>query len=239
MTLNRVAQLLWRGALAAALFTVAVTAAAFDGRALNYAARYGNIDAGTVTVSIRADGDGYRVESVARPSPVAKLFGVKAQTDVTQFSRAGDGEIMLERGHTKRAGDGGEDWFRIDRDASRIEFSDAEARPIAAGEVFEAASFPLLLMLRARETRVDSIAEAQVTEVSARRAREYRYDAPVIARIKTSTGESDAWKITRHRVDRPDDTVTVWLRQRDAVPLKITVTKRGRRSSLLLTAGES
>jgi len=127
----------------------------------------------------------------------------------------------------------------MDHAANRIEFSDGERRAIAPGEQLEAASFPLLLMLRARDAGVESIADLRALEVSARRAREYIYDAPVAARIATPAGEVGAWKITRRRVDRPADTVTVYLHQRDHLPLKITVTKRGRTSSLLLTAAET
>lgn len=226
-----------RAALALALFTVTVTAAAFENQTLRYAAFYGDIDAGAVEVRIRAEADGYRVEVDARPSALAKLFGANAHASVTQFIRNDSGEIILDSGREEH-GDG-ERWYRFDHAANRIEFSDGGRRAIEPGDAFEAASFPLLLMLRARDAGAESIANTRVTEVSARRAREYMYDAPAATRIDTPAGEANTWKILRHRVDRPADTVTVWLRQRDNMPLKIAVTKRGRTSSLLLTAAEA
>lgn len=221
------------------LFTVTVTAAAFENQTLHYAARYGDIDAGAVEVRIRAEADGYRVESNAKPNALAKLFGADAHAAVTQFTRdPGDGDAWtLDSGNENHGGDGDDSMrrFRIDRGAGRIEFSDGERRAFNPGDAFEAASFPLLLMLRARDAGVESIANTRVIEVSARRARDYMYDAPVAERIDAPAGEADAWKITRHRVDRPADTVTVYLHQLDHIPLKITVTKSGRTSTLQLT----
>lgn len=221
-----------------ALFTVTVTAAAFENQTLHYAARYGDIDAGAASVRIRAEADGYRVESNAKPNALAKLFGADAHAAVTQFIRdPGDGDAWtLDSGSENHGGDGDDSMrrFRIDHDANRIEFSDGDRRAFNPGDAFEAASFPLLLMLRVRAGA--AVAGMRVTEVSARRARDYMYDAPVEARADSPAGESSAWKITRHRVDRPADTVTVYLHQLDHIPLKITVTKRGRTSTLQLTA---
>jgi len=241
MTVKRVAQLLWRGAVAALTVTVTatVTAAAFDGQTLHYAAKYGDIDAGAATVSITVTADGYRVESNAKPNALAKLFGAKSHATVTRFIRGDGGAWTLDSGHENH-GDGDARRFRIDHAAGRIEFGDGEQHTIAPGERLESAAFPLLLMLRAREAGVDSIADLRVTEVNARRAREYIYAAPVAERVKTSTGaEKEAWKITRHRADRPADSVTIWLRRRDNIPMKIMLTKNNRSSSLLLTANES
>lgn len=221
-----------------ALFTVTVTAAAFENQTLHYAAKYGDIDAGAVEVRIRVDGGNYRVESDAKPSALAKLLKAKAHASVTQFARNDAGTIILDSGRSKY-GDGDAKWFRIDRAANRIEFSDGDARAIDSGAQLEAASFPLLLMLRARDAGVESIAGLRAVEVSVRRAREYIYDAPSAQTVSAPAGEVNAWKITRRRADRPADSVTVYLRQRDHLPLKITVTKRGRTSSLLLTAAET
>lgn len=219
-----------------ALVTVTVTAAASDTAALEnqtlrYAVFYGDIDAGTVEVRLRMEDGGYRIASAAKPSALANLFGAEALTSVTQFARASGGAWTLERGDEKLGGDA--TWFRLNR--GRIEFSDGGHLAVAAGAHFEAAAFPLLLMLRLRAG--EAIAGTRVIEVSARRAREYIYDAPVDARADSPAGETGAWKITRRRADRPADSVTVWLRKAGApVPLKIAVTKRGRTSTLRLTA---
>lgn len=223
-----------------ALLTVSAAAAGFENQTLHYAARYGDLDAGAVEVRIRAEADGCRVESNAKPSALAKLFGADAHASVTQFIRdPGDGDAWTLDGGREKHGDGDAQWFRIDRAANRIEFSDGDARAIDSGAQFEAAAFPLLLMLRARDAGVDSIAGLRALEVSVRRARDYIYDAPVAETIAAPAGETSAWKITRRRADRPADSVTVYLNQRDHLPLKITVTKRGRTSSLLLTAAET
>ena len=231
-------------AAAASAFAGTVAAAEIENQTLRYAASYRDFDAGAVEIRIRADAGGYRVEVAAKPSALAKLFGADALTTVTQFARDANGAIMLDSGRSHSAGDGdGDDnnarWFRIDRDAGRIEFSDGEPYAIAAGAHVEAAAFPLLLMLRMQHG--ESIGGMRVLEVSARRARAYRYESPREASVDTPAGEFTAWQITRRRIDRPDDSVTVYLRKQNQgapIPLKIAVTKRGRTSTLLLTAVE-
>jgi len=235
-----------------ALVTVTVTAAAasagtvaaaeIENQTLRYAASYRDFDAGAVEIRIRADAGGYRVEVAAKPNALAKLFGADALTTVTQFARNANGAVMLDSGGSHSAGDGDDNnarWFRIDRDAGRIEFSDGEPHAVADGAHVEAAAFPLLLMLRMQHG--ESIDGMRVLEVSARRARAYRYESPRETSIDIPAGEFTAWQITRRRIDRPDDSVTVYLRKQNQgapIPLKIAVTKRGRTSTLLLTAVE-
>ena len=232
-------------AAAASAFAGTVAAAEIENQTLRYAASYRDFDAGAVEIRIRADGGGYRVEVAAKPNALAKLLGADALTTVTQFARDANGAIMLDSGGSHSAGDDGDGddnnarWFRINRDAGRIEFSDGEPYAIADGAHVEAAAFPLLLMLRMQHG--ESIGGMRVLEVSARRARAYRYESPRETSIDTPAGEFTAWQITRRRIDRPDDSVTVYLRKQNRgapIPLKIAVTKRGRTSTLLLTAVE-
>jgi len=230
-------------AAAASAFAGTVAAAEIENQTLRYAASYRDFDAGAVEIRIRADAGGYRVEVAAKPSALAKLLGADALTTVTQFARDANGAVMLDSGGSHSAGDDGDDnnarWFRIDRDAGRIEFSDGEPYAIADGAHVEAAAFPLLLMLRMQHG--ESIGGMRVLEVSARRARAYRYESPRETSVDTPAGEFTAWQITRRRIDRPADSVTVYLRKQNQgapIPLKIAVTKRGRTSTLLLTAVE-
>ncbi|MDD9821498.1 MAG: DUF3108 domain-containing protein [Gammaproteobacteria bacterium] len=232
-------------AAAASAFAGTVAAAEIENQTLRYAASYRDFDAGAVEIRIRADAGGYRVEVAAKPNALAKLLGADALTTVTQFARDANGAVMLDSGGSHSAGDDGDGddnnarWFRIDRDAGRIEFSSGEPYAVADGAHVEAAAFPLLLMLRMQHG--ESIGGMRVLEVSARRARAYRYESPREASIDTPAGEFTAWQITRRRIDRPDDSVTVYLRKQSQgapIPLKIAVTKRGRTSTLLLTAVE-
>ena len=223
----RLALLLW------AVVVVSARAAAIEDQTLRYAAFYGNISAGEVEINIRNENAGYVVTSTGKPSMLAAMF-VKAHHSATRFVRH-QGEVALDSGSEQldgNDGDGYARWFRFDRAQGRIEFSDGDHHAIQPGERFEAAAFPLLLMLRP----VEQVAGLRVREVSARRTRDYTYEKPVEEIVTVPAGEFASWKIARHRSDRPDDRVTVWLSQTgDPVPLKIAVTKKGKTSTLLLT----
>ena len=85
---------------------------------------------------------------------------------------------------------------------------------------------------------VESIAGTRVREVSFKRTRNYTYQEPVEETVTVPAGEFSSWKISRYRIGRPADTVTVWLNKTgEPVPLKIAVRKRGRTSILRLTGG--
>ena len=227
----RLALLPW--VVAVAVMVVSARAAAIEDQTLRYAAFYGNLSAGEVEINIRNENAGYVVTSTGKPSMLAAMF-VKAHHSATRFVRH-HGEVALDSGSEQldgNDGDGYARWFRFDRARGRIEFSDGDHHAIQPGERFEAAAFPLLLMLRP----VEQVAGLRVREVSARRARDYTYEKPVEEIVTVPAGEFASWKVARHRSDRPDDRVTVWLSQTgDPVPLKIAVTKKGKTSTLLLT----
>ncbi|MGI9310062.1 MAG: DUF3108 domain-containing protein [bacterium] len=232
---------------------------------LRYAAAYQGIDAGEVVIEIRADDEAYVVTSTSKPSMLARMF-VRDHVSATHFARRRDGlgeRVVLAHGVERLVGE--ESYarrFRLDRARGRVEFSDNDNASdndnvsdndndgdgdnndnadnatrhgaIAADDRFEAAAFPLLLMLRP----LDGLADTRVREVSARRIRDYVYEAPTPERIEVPAGRFASWRIRRHRADRPTDRVTVWLRKADgdddAVPLKIQIDKRGKRSVLAL-----
>jgi hypothetical protein len=101
-----------------------------------------------------------------------------------------------------------------------------------SGEQFESVTFPLLLMHRP----IDSIEGMVVREVSPKRFRSYTYNKPTEDTVKVPAGKYSAWKITRFRTDKPEDTVTVWLDQSDnPVPVKIEIFKKGKKSTMNLT----
>lgn len=208
-------------------------AAAIEDQVLRYKALYGSVNAGRLEVSIHREQAGYRVVSTGRPSALARLFGFNKYTTTTRFVRH-RGEVALDSGTTtgRARGDDFTRSFRFNRTRGRIEFSDGDHSDIAPGEWFEAASFPLLLMLRPVET----LEGARVRQVSAWRAREYIYQQPVEEIVETPAGGFSSWKITRLRASRPADSVTVWLKQGDnPIPLKIAATRKGRTGTLLLT----
>jgi len=219
--------------LALLLWAPAERAAAIEDQVLRYKALYGNINAGRLEVSIHREEAGYRVVSTGKPSALARLFRFNKYTTTTRFVRH-RGEVALDSGTTvgRARGDEFTRSFRFNRTHDRIEFSDGEHSAIAPGERFEAAAFPLLLMLRPVET----LEGARVREVSAWRAREYIYQQPVEEVVETPAGGFSSWKITRRRASRPADSVTVWLKQGDnPIPLKIAATRKGRTGTLLLT----
>ena len=219
--------------LALLLWAPAERAAAIEDQVLRYKALYGNINAGRLEVSIHREEAGYRVVSTGKPSALARLFRFNKYTTTTRFVRH-RGEVALDSGTTvgRARGDEFTRSCRFNRTHDRIEFRAGEPSAIAPGERFEAAAFPLLLMLRPVET----LEGARVREVSAWRAREYIYQQPVEEIVETPAGGFSSWKITRRRASRPADSVTVWLKQGDnPIPLKIAATRKGRTGTLLLT----
>ncbi len=222
-------------AAALLLFCIAPGAAAQDiaDQTLRYAASYGRLHAGGIEIQIRREARGYLVTSTAKPSLLAAMF-MKAHITETRFVRAG-GRVALDSGSERLVG--GEGYarsFRVDRERAVVEFADGRRDEIGAREQLEAAAFPLLLMLRP----LDALEGMRVREVSAKRLREYVYDAPAPEALRVPAGEFDCWKITRRRADKPEDSVSVWLR-RDGrqvqAPLQIAVRKRGKTTLLQLT----
>ncbi len=203
-----------------------------EDQTLRYAVSYGGRNAGEIEITIRNQNDGYVVTSTSKPNALASLF-VKAHLSDTRFVRR-RGEVVLDGGAESLAGNGGSGYarsFRFDHAAGRVKFSDGKSSAIQPGDRFEAAAFPLLLMLRP----VDGV-KGRVREVSAKRTRDYRYEQPVAETVTVPAGAFASWKINRHRTDRPADTVTVWLsRAGNPVPLKIVIRKRGKTSTLMLT----
>ena len=225
-----------RASMAVALmmwFAAAHGADAIENQTLRYAVSYDGSNAGEIEIVIRAENDGYLVTSTAKPSLLASLF-VKAHTSTTHFVRH-RGKVALDSGTESLAGDdtqGTVRGFHFDRARSRIEFSNGKHAAIQPGDQFEAAAFPLLLMLRP----VERIAGARVRVVSFKRIRDYIYEAPVEAVVTVPAGAFSSWKINRQRIGRPADTVTVWLNKTGApLPVKIAVTKKGRTSILRLS----
>ena len=214
-------------------FATAHGAGAIENQTLRYAVSYDGRNAGEVEIVIRAENGGYLVTSTAKPSLLASLF-VKAHTSTTRFVRH-RGKVALDSGTESLAGDdtqGTVRGFHFDRARSRIEFSNGKHAAIQPGDQFEAAAFPLLLMLRP----VERIVGARVRVVSFKRIRDYIYEAPVETVVTVPAGAFSSWKINRHRIGRPADTVTVWLNKTGApVPVKITVKKKGRTSILRLS----
>ncbi|MGR3914342.1 MAG: DUF3108 domain-containing protein [Gammaproteobacteria bacterium] len=196
---------------------------------LRYAASYAGLNAGGVEIQIRRRGRGYVVTSNVKPSLLASMF-ISAHATETRFIHA-DGRVMLDSG-TEREGGKDAHAFRIDRDRARVEFAHGGHAGIGAHEQLEAAAFPLLLMLRP----LGQLAGARVREVSARRLREYVYDAPLAEMLRVPAGEFACWRITRRRAGHPNDSVSVWLRRTGApVAVQIIVQKRGKTSVLRLT----
>ena len=204
--------------------------AAIEDQTLRYTAAYGRVNAGEVEINIRNENHGYVVTSTGKPSMLAAMF-FKTHSSTTRFIRH-RGEVALDSGTERLAGEGGyRRGFRFNRAHGRVEFSNGKHGAIQPGDRFEAAAFPLLLMLRP----VESIAGARVREVSARRMRDYTYEPPVEEIVKVPAGAFPCWKINRHRTGRPTERVTVWLHKAEnPIPLKIVVTKKGRTSTLEL-----
>ncbi len=246
----------------ALLSLTAGDAFAIEAQTLRYAVSYGNLDAGQMVVRIDPQEDqdgGYVVEAAAEPNALARWF-IDARFRSARFVQH-NGEAVLHSG-VERGRKGGEGLreFRVNRHAGRIEFGRGKHYAIAADDSFEAAAFPLALMLRAADGMAQ-IGGAAVREVSVRRVRDYRYAVPVAEAVTVAAGEFLGWKIIRHRIDRPADRVTVWLccaageqlseqidrpidygrsgaHADNPVPLKITVAKSGKRTIRLELLGQ-
>ena len=214
--------------------SVADATKVIEDQTLRYAVTFKKRNVGKVKVIIRNKNDGYMVTSTAKPSAMASLF-VKAHLSDTHFVRR-HGVVILDRGTEGSIGeDDDHRHFYFDHVNRQIKFSDRESYTIQSDDQFEAAAFPLLLMLRSTK----QISGVHVHEVSAKRTRAYTYEPPVEEIVKLPIGKFLSWKVRRHRSDRPADNVTVWLSKSEGVeigvPLKIVVRKRGKASALLLT----
>jgi hypothetical protein len=207
-------------------------AATIDDQVLKYSVSYGSKKVGTIEINIRNENGGYVVTSTSKPGAMAKMF-MKDHVSDTRFIQHED-KVVLDSGTEQLKGkDGYDRGFQFDRGQGRIEFSNGKHADIKPDDEFEAVTFPLLLMLQP----VESIKEgSQLREVSAKRIRNYTYENPVEETVKVPAGEFSSWKIVRHRSDRPEDSVTVWLeKSANPVPLQIAINKKGSTSTLKLT----
>ncbi len=213
-------------------------AGGIEDQTLRYAVSYGtkNINVGVIHIVIANEGDRYVITGVTKPNRLAALF-VKAQINDTRFVRRA-GNVVLESGVETRiesdgAAEGGQRSFSFDYAGNQIKFSDGSAYLIQPGDQFEAAAFPLLLMLRP----LNDIDGMRVREVSTKRAREYEYEKPLEEMVTIPAGTFSSWKINRRRPDKPMDNVTVWLHKAEnPLPLKIMIRKRGKTSTLILSS---
>ena len=198
---------------------------------LVYAVSYGKKNVGNLEISIRNEDGGYTLESITKPTRVARLV-LKEHTSNTKFIWRNEALVLhsaVEKLEGKKSYDRG---FTFDFDNYTIELAEGKTATFKEGDEFESVTFPLLLMHR----DVDSIEGMEVREVSPKRLRSYTYDALEEETVNVPAGEFTSWKITRFRSDRPEDTVTVWLNRADnPIPLKIQVSKGGKVSTLTLS----
>ena len=229
--LNWIKNILIPLALFPLLTTVGLADVEIPDQALVYSVSYGSKNVGQVEIVIRNESDGYVLTSTTRPSKLAGLF-LKEHTSDTRFIRR-DGELVPDSANEKLEGKKSYDrGFQFNYDNNQIEFSEGNVEAFEDGEQFESVTFPLLLMHRP----IDSIEGMVVREVSPKRLRSYTYNKPTEDTVKVPAGEYSAWKITRFRTDKPEDTVTVWLDQSDnPVPVKIEIFKKGKKSTMNLT----
>lgn len=235
--------------IAAALLCFVTAAAAqlpasLADQTLRYAAKHRGFAVGTATFHIRDTDYGVAVATKVAPNALGAMFSnAKRHTSETRLVRRDDG-LQLYNGYEKLSGeDAYLRAFELERDDAgrphRIRFTNSEAPDksldLQPDDTFAVGAYPLLLVQRDAD-ELAALADARVWEVGFRRLREYQYHAPVAERVVVPAGEFAARKITRHRVDRPHDVVSVWLRLEppDNLPLKILYRKKGRDSTLEL-----
>ena len=244
MSLHRIApritRLFWRYATVRALIVCALMPCAFapqramaiEEQTLSYAASYEKIKIGTVEIAIEKTADGYAVTSTVKPNALAKLFGEPRAWRQTGFGEC-DGRLIPLGGveiMRDKDGDQTERRFSVDCATRSIELADKQPTKFKRAAQLTDATFPLTLMAT---STVDNDALTHLTgidvlEVGARRVRNYRYESP------ESLGKH-GWKITRRRIDRPRDSVSVWLSRADApVVQKIVVVKKDKTTILEL-----
>lgn len=214
-------------------FMTAITLAAelrIEEQTLHYAVSYENLNVGELEVNIRHKNDGYVVTCNGKPNHLFKLL-FNPPSSRTRFIRHRH-TIVLASGSEQVDGRSDEvRSFSINRTHHRVEFSNGKHIAIQPDEQLEAAAFPLLLMLRSH----DNITATPVREVSTKRIRDYMHEKPVAETVHIAAGTFSAWKISRYRIDRPQERVSVWLKQADnPIPLKIVLAKKGKLSILTL-----
>ncbi len=215
-----------------------------DEQKLRYAVTYGGHRIGELEADIRKQDHGYVVTCTGKLNRLIKLLLKKsAVRSVTRFVRRRNA-IVLDGGSEQVIGKHDEApdsrrSFYVNHAHNRIELSNGKHIALHPGEQLDAAAFPLLLMLRPpaelAATQAQTQVQARVREVSAKRVRDYRYENPVAETVRVPAGEFPAWKISRHRIDRPEERVSVWLhRASNPIPLKIVLTKKGNVRTLQL-----
>ncbi len=208
-------------------------AMAIEEQTLSYAASYEKIKIGTVEIAIEKTADGYAVTSTVKLKGLAKLFGRgRRARHQTGFGEC-DGRLIPLGGveiMRKKDGDQTEHRFSVDCATRSIELAGKQPTKFKRAAQLTDATFPLTLMATSTvdDDALMHLTGIDVLEVGARRVRNYRYEPP------ESLGQH-GWKITRRRIDRPRDSVSVWLSRADApVVQKIVVVKKDKTTILEL-----
>jgi hypothetical protein len=198
---------------------------------LHYDVSYSSTPAGEIEITIAGDDEGYVVSATTYPNMIASMF-LDEYTNETRYRRNQD-LLELATGHDQLRGD--KDFnrsFTVDYDKGEIQYDSGKVVPVAESDRLEAISFPILLM-----DAPDEVVEGtKVRQVSTKRVRNFIYEKPQTEVVKVPAGEFTCTRYTRHRIDKPETTVTIWLSQdENPVPVRISSTNKGATSVMELT----
>ncbi len=193
-----------------------------DSQTLRYSVKYANHNAGEIEIIIDRQDNQIKTTAISHLSALASMF-LSGLTSETWFNVDGK-NVRVVRGHDldhksgkiKRS-------FIIDQSQNQLLFDPGESKIIDSSEVFEAASFPVILM----GSKIRSLEGKIIREVSAKRDRPYVYLAPEKENLEMHGKTYDTWKVTRHQVGDTSRQVTLWLdRDNQNVPIKIVTTRK-------------
>ncbi|NKB76924.1 MAG: DUF3108 domain-containing protein [Gammaproteobacteria bacterium] len=202
-----------------------------NSQTLRYSVEYARQNAGELEVVIDNKDDQLSVTTISHLSLLAKMF-LTAQTSTAFFS-VQDGQFHLTNGADYLQKDGSliRD-FEVNKTAQSITLLGGETTTTEPDQLLDADSFPIGLMT----SEIKMLAGKTVRVVSGKRTRLYRYRAPEEEELDTNSGKLNTWKITRERMDSPQNTVTFWLDQNNNhIPVKIITSKKGKETLLTLT----
>ncbi len=190
---------------------------------LEYQIHYGSTHAGSLNISITHDGEQYQMASATKPKGIAKMF-LKSYTTATQFTAAGNDFKLLNGSEVYKGKESDDLSFVINYDSKEVQLSNGEAIKFAAENLLDFQTFPLLLMIEPPQ----QVSGNTYIEVSAKKVRNYTYTEVSEETLSMPDGDQLAWKVTKLRDNNPEITTTVWISQKDNVPLRIESLRKGK-----------
>lgn len=206
-------------------------AIALKNQTLLYAVKYQKLNAGKLEIIIERSNKQIKTTAISHLSALARLF----LTDLTieTWLDIEHEKVSLNRGHVLSSNNKVvERGFAIDWQHALIKLEPGGKHiPINAAEIFEPASFPIVLIT----SDIESIAGQTVQETTSKGINEYVYLAPQQQTLELNGRKIETWKVTRQKPNDTTRTVTIWLdKNNQQIPVKIVTTRKNKNTIMTL-----